>query len=117
MRAEFLADHDRRHATLVELQAALDGWVAHYNTERPHQALGMRPPIDRFALAAPAVDVVTEPTLAGFTPNPVHLVAESSPDHPRGVPSTARGLRRGRSSATLERELEEGLLGRPELEA
>jgi hypothetical protein len=33
---------------------------------------------------------------------------ESSPGHPRGVPSTARGLHRGRSSATLERELEEG---------
>jgi transposase InsO family protein len=53
IRAEFLADHDRRHATIAELQQALDGWVVHYNTERPHQALGMRPPIERFRLAAP----------------------------------------------------------------
>ena len=52
MRAEFLRDHDQQHATIAELQAALDGWVNEYNTERPHQALGMRPPIDRFRLAA-----------------------------------------------------------------
>ena len=40
IRAEFLADHDYRHATIAELQAALDAWVAYYNTEGPHQALG-----------------------------------------------------------------------------
>jgi Integrase core domain len=43
------------------LQAALDGWVAYYNTERPHQALGMRPPIDRFRLASTALETVVEP--------------------------------------------------------
>jgi transposase InsO family protein len=52
MRAEFLADHDRRHATIEELQAALDAWVSDYNTQRLHQALGMRPPIERFQLAS-----------------------------------------------------------------
>jgi transposase InsO family protein len=61
MRAEFLAEHDYKHATVAELQAALDGWVNHYNTERPHQALGMRPPIDRFRLASGAVETVVEP--------------------------------------------------------
>jgi transposase InsO family protein len=71
MRAEFLADQDRRHATMAELQAALDGWVAHYNTERPHQALGMRPPIDRFALAVSSVDAVTESTLLAPAERPV----------------------------------------------
>ena len=44
---------------MAELQAALDGWVNQYNTERPHQALGMRPPIDRFRLAS-AVETVVE---------------------------------------------------------
>ena len=53
IRAEFLRDHDRHHATLEELQAALDVWVEEYNTVRPHQALGMRPPIERFQLAPP----------------------------------------------------------------
>jgi transposase InsO family protein len=52
MRAEFLRDADGRYATIAELQRALDGWVGYYNTERPHQALGMRPPADRFALAS-----------------------------------------------------------------
>lgn len=61
MRAEFLAEHDHQHATIAELQAALDAWVAYYNTERPHQALGMRPPIDRFRLASTAVETVVEP--------------------------------------------------------
>jgi transposase InsO family protein len=39
IRAEFLRVHDRRHATVEELQAALDAWVEEYNTIRPHQAL------------------------------------------------------------------------------
>jgi transposase InsO family protein len=56
IRAEFLAEHDYQHATIAELQQVLDAWVAYYNTERPHQALGMRAPIDRFRLAAPQLD-------------------------------------------------------------
>jgi transposase InsO family protein len=67
MRAEFFADADRVFATIGELQAALDGWVSHYNTERPHQSLGMRPPAQRFALAAgPDLEVV-EPAAAVAT--------------------------------------------------
>jgi transposase InsO family protein len=71
IRAEFLAEHDYQYATIAELQQALDAWVDHYNTERPHQALGMRPPIDRFQLASAAVGTVVEsapvpvPTSAG----------------------------------------------------
>jgi transposase InsO family protein len=51
IRRDFLVDHDRVHATIEELQSALDEWVAEYNTERPHQSLGDRPPAERFALA------------------------------------------------------------------
>lgn len=51
IRDEFLSDHDRVHATIGELQAALDAWVHRYNYERPHQSLGDRPPAERFALA------------------------------------------------------------------
>lgn len=51
IRVEFLSAHDRVHATVGELQAALDAWVLDYNTERPHQACGGRPPAERFALA------------------------------------------------------------------
>jgi transposase InsO family protein len=52
-RDEFLVEHDRRHPTIEEAQAALDVWVIKYNTERPHQSLGDRPPAERFALAGP----------------------------------------------------------------
>jgi transposase InsO family protein len=33
MRAEFFNDHQREFAAIAQLQAALDGWVAEYNTE------------------------------------------------------------------------------------
>jgi transposase InsO family protein len=54
----------RAFASLGEAQAALDAWVEHYNTVRPHQGVGDRPPADRFALAQP---VQTEPALAATT--------------------------------------------------
>jgi transposase InsO family protein len=51
MREDFLVDHDYVHPTIDALQRALDEWVAEYNTKRPHQSLGDRPPVERFALA------------------------------------------------------------------
>jgi transposase InsO family protein len=36
-------------ADLAAAQAAIDGWVREYNTTRPHQALGMATPADRFS--------------------------------------------------------------------
>ena len=51
MRAEFFTGADRRHAAISGLQAALDAWVAEYNTARPHQSCGGRPPAERFTLA------------------------------------------------------------------
>ena len=51
MRAEFFTPKDGSFTTVVELQAAVDGWVSEYNTARPHQSCGGRPPIERFWLA------------------------------------------------------------------
>ena len=51
MRAEWVRLHDREFATIAEAQASLDAWVQEYNTRRPHQSLGGRPPAERFALA------------------------------------------------------------------
>lgn len=64
MRAEFFVEADRVFATIAELQTALDRWLDHYNTERPHQSLGMRPPAHRFALAASPELEVVEPVAA-----------------------------------------------------
>ncbi len=51
MRAEFFTPKDGLFATVDELQAALDSWVSEYNTARPHQSCGGRPPAERFRLA------------------------------------------------------------------
>jgi transposase InsO family protein len=65
MRAEFFTDADRVFATIGDLQAALDGWVYRYNTERPHQSLGMRPPAERFAMVPASPDpAVVDPIAA-----------------------------------------------------
>ena len=74
MRAEFLNDADRGYPDIEALQAALDGWVEQYNTVRPHQALGMRPPVDRFALVVPPPVEVVDPA-----PVPVPRVATPVP--------------------------------------
>ena len=73
MRLEFFGAADRQYQGLAELQAALDQWVAHYNTERPHQSLGMRPPIDRFVLAGPGTaqgDLAVVDPVPVFVPRP-----------------------------------------------
>ncbi len=58
MRAEFFGLHDREWATIEAAQAALDGWVVEYNTQRPHRSCGGRPPAERFTTRA------AEPVLA-----------------------------------------------------
>jgi transposase InsO family protein len=55
MRAEFFTPSDRRFATIPELQAALDAWTQEYNTARPHQSCGGRPPVERFRLAGRSI--------------------------------------------------------------
>ena len=39
-------------ADLAAAQAAIDAWVSEYNTTRPHQAIGMAVPAERFSTAA-----------------------------------------------------------------
>jgi hypothetical protein len=72
MRAEFFTPKDRLFTAVSDLQAALDGWVAEYNTARPHQSCGGRPPAERFALAdrSLAADTTTakEPSPAPARP-------------------------------------------------
>ena len=49
----------RRFGSIEQTQAELDAWVAHYNNEREHQAIGDVPPIRRFELVAKtSVDVI-----------------------------------------------------------
>ena len=59
LRKEFLAD--RSFPSLEHAQAELDEWVSDYNTSRPHQALEMATPADRFRLAPISVDAASVP--------------------------------------------------------
>ena len=47
LRTEFRTD--RVFADLATAQAELDDWVMEYNQRRPHSAIGMVPPIERFS--------------------------------------------------------------------
>ena len=70
IRTEFRTD--RVFADLPTAQAELDEWVADYNHRRPHQALGMATPADRFeqAAAAPVTALRSAPgSLASPRPN------------------------------------------------
>jgi transposase InsO family protein len=58
LRREFFSEHDYRYSSIAEAQATLDAWVNEYNTTRPHQSLGDRPPAERFAMARQATNVV-----------------------------------------------------------
>jgi transposase InsO family protein len=53
LRAEFLSDR-KPFANLKTAQQALDEWVDDYNTNRPHQALKMATPAQRFHNGAPS---------------------------------------------------------------
>ncbi len=59
LRKEFLAD--RSFPSLEAAQAELDAWVNDYNTVRPHQALEMATPADRFRLAPISKDQASIP--------------------------------------------------------
>ena len=71
LRKEWVRPNDRTFASIVEAQASLDAWVTEYNTERPHQSLGMEPPVERFGLAHARNDIVDTVEL----PVPVGLAA------------------------------------------
>jgi transposase InsO family protein len=67
MRAEFLSSRTA-FASLKAAQQALDEWVNYYNTARPHQALDMAMPTDRFipgAAVSPAVSAPLGQSRAG----------------------------------------------------
>ena len=82
MRAEFFRAADGQHATLAQLQAALDAWVEDYNTARPHQSCGGRPPVERFRLA----DRSITPDDSAIAPVPAPVTAP-----PGAAPSARRG--------------------------
>jgi transposase InsO family protein len=64
LRTEFLAG--RVFEDLGAAQAELDAWIVDYNTQRPHSACAMAPPIARFALGEPSVAPALDPHLVAL---------------------------------------------------
>lgn len=81
MRAEFFTGADGMFETLPQLQAALDAWVTEYNTARPHQSCGGRPPIERFRLADRSITADE----SGLAPQPVPAARPVGANRPAGV--------------------------------
>lgn len=68
MRKELLSG--RTFTTIEQAQAELDTWVAHYNGEREHQAIGDVPPIRRFELVQRVPAEVIDPEVSEQAPPP-----------------------------------------------
>lgn len=66
----------RTFSSMEEAQRALDDYVNTYNALRPHQALGMAVPVERFSLAGPSPAPVTaalEGEVTNDTPRSEHV--------------------------------------------
>ena len=61
IRKELLSD--RTFSTIEQAQAELDAWVAGYNSEREHQAIGDVPPARRFELVKREATEVIDPQI------------------------------------------------------
>jgi hypothetical protein len=74
-------------ADLTAAQAAVDAWVREYNTARPHQAIGMAVPADRFSTARTRAELELVPlrlpavlALAPVPPAPADPQATPEPE-------------------------------------
>jgi hypothetical protein len=86
-RPDFL-DVEGPFTSVDEAQSAVDAWVAHYNSERPHQALDEKVPVtpaDRFAPVPAAQRDLVELWL------PPALEAADDPAAETGEPGAADG--------------------------
>jgi transposase InsO family protein len=89
LRRELLNDHSC-FPSVAAVQAAIDAWVAEYNTDRPHQSLDGRSPVtpaDRFTPVPPAqqdlVELWLPPTLTlTSTDGPAPPAATDAPLSP-----------------------------------
>lgn len=66
LRTEFRTDRVLKN--LAAAQAELDAWVIDYNTNRPHQGIGMATPAQRFLQQAPAPVAVLRSTATAGRP-------------------------------------------------
>ena len=86
-------------ADLAAAQAAVDAWVHQYNTARPHQAIGMAVPADRFstarAQAEQALLPLRLPAVLALAPVPPAPADEPEPEPASAAPDSPPGPYRG----------------------
>ncbi len=82
---------------LAAAQAAIDGWVAEYNTNRPHQSLGMATPADRFSTARAKAEEkllpVRLPAVLALSAAPPATAPAGQPEEPAAEPAAPRRCR------------------------
>jgi transposase InsO family protein len=84
-----LLDDARPFTSLLEAQAAIDGWVREYNADRPHQALETRAPVTPAERFQPAPDQDRE-LLGLWLPGSLASVPE-----PASTPTAERAIDAG----------------------
>jgi transposase InsO family protein len=95
-------------ASIEALQAALDAWREEYNTDRPHQSLGMAFPASRFAPASSALQlrIPAQLTASMRQPGPPQLTADALPAQSlpvQATPEPATGTRNSRPAVEVDR--------------
>jgi transposase InsO family protein len=79
-----LLDDGMPFADLAAAQAAVDSWVSEYNTTRPHQAIGMAAPAERFSTTAARAEADLLPLRL-----PSVIALAPVPSLPAGGPGTS----------------------------
>ena len=85
-------------ADLPAAQAAVDAWVREYNTARPHQAIGMAVPADRFSTARAEAELLPlrlPAVLAPVPPAPADPLHAAPEPASAAVPASPPGPYRG----------------------
>jgi transposase InsO family protein len=88
-----LLDDARPFTSLLDAQAAIDGWVREYNAERPHQSLETKVPVTPAERFQPAPDEQRE-LLPLWLPGSLASVPE-----PAGTPTAERAIDAGAAPA------------------
>ena len=97
LRRELLSDAVP-FADLAAAQSVIDSWVTEYNTTRPHQAIGMAAPAERFSTAAARAEEDLLPlrlpaviALAPVPPSPADPPQAAAEADPAPAPAGGRG--------------------------
>jgi Integrase core domain len=96
LRAELLTG--RRFDSLHQAQQLLDAWVADYNTQRPHQAIAMLVPAQRFQPRTAAATPI--PVRRRRLANPSRWAPPRSPGGCRPVASSGSATSRSQPAGT-----------------